>query len=265
MSFIPNTTPTPNWLYNGEMKKMNETELKVVLLVTRKTLGWFDPMTSERKIQDYISQSQFMKFTGQSNRPISKAIQSGVEHGWIIARNGQGELCDTPEKRARRKVWYQLGTVFTKKISGDLSTPDEELEENLVTKKTSSGDYLDTNLVTKGHSTKETKTKGFATEKSVADKEIAEVIDSFKGVNPSYQRLFGNTTERSAAARLIAEHGKDEVLGMTAILPQIVSQPYAPRVTTPYMLEKKMGEIQIFIQQEKNKKSQTKSKVTIIR
>jgi len=62
MSFIPNTTPTPNWLYNGEMKKMNETELKVVLLVTRKTLGWFDPMTSERKQQDYISQFQYINF-----------------------------------------------------------------------------------------------------------------------------------------------------------------------------------------------------------
>ena len=135
MSFIPNTTPTPNWLYNGEMQKMNETELKVVLLVTRKTLGWFDPLTSERKSQDYISQSQFMKYTGQGNKAISRAIQSCVEHGWIIAKNRNGDVCNTPSKRARRKVWYQLGSVFTKKISGVERTPD---------------------LVSKGHSTKET-------------------------------------------------------------------------------------------------------------
>jgi len=118
MSFIPNTPPTPNWLYNGEMKKINESELKVVLLVTRKTLGWFDPTTRERKAQDYISQSKFMEFTGQSNRAIATAIQVCVEHGWIIAKDRNGNTCNTPEKRARRKVWYQLGMVFTNKISG---------------------------------------------------------------------------------------------------------------------------------------------------
>ena len=49
MSFIPNTTPTPNWLYNGEMKKMTDTELRVVLIITRATLGWFDPIKKRRK------------------------------------------------------------------------------------------------------------------------------------------------------------------------------------------------------------------------
>lgn len=153
MSFIPNTTPTPNWLYNGEMKKMNETELKVVLLVTRKTLGWFDPMTTERKIQDYISQSQFEDFTGQSNRAIATAIQVCVEYGWIIARDKEGNLCDTPDKRARRKVWYQLGNVFIKKLSGEESSSEsgEHFSE--------SGEENDTNLVKKVHSTKETITK----------------------------------------------------------------------------------------------------------
>ena len=139
MSFIPNTTPTPNWLYNGEMKKMNESELKVVLLVTRKTLGWFDPVTSERKTQDYISQSQFMEFTGQSNRAIATAIQVCVEHGWIIAKDRNGSPCETSEKRRRRKVWYQLGTVFTHKISSEESS----LDVNLVNKTTQSSEQND--------------------------------------------------------------------------------------------------------------------------
>lgn len=156
MSFIPNTTPTPNWLYNGEMKKMNETELKVVLLVTRKTLGWFDPQTLERKAQDYISQSQFIEFTGQqSNTSIAKAIQSCVEHGWIVAKNRQGELCDTPEKRARRKIWYQLGNVFTKKLSGTESASDRKSG----THSGKAGTQNASHLVQKVDSTKETLTK----------------------------------------------------------------------------------------------------------
>ena len=169
MAFQPNTTPTPNWLYNGEMRKMNETELKVVLLVTRKTLGWFDPMTgNQRKEQDYISQSQFLEFTGQtSNTSIANAIQNCIKNGWIIAKNKEGIICDTPEKRARRKVWYQLGNVFIDKISGtesglDSGTEsglDEDDNEHLVQKMEASGTENGTHLVQKVDSTKETITK----------------------------------------------------------------------------------------------------------
>mgnify|MGYP001567446787 CR=1 FL=1 len=153
-SFIPNTTPTPNWVFS-EMKRMSETELKIVLLVTRKTLGWFDPMTSERKIQDYISQSKFMEFTGQSNRAISTGIQACVGHGWIIARDKSGNLCDLPEKRARRKIWYQLGAIFIHKTSNEESSSVTKSGELFA----KSGELNDTNLVKKVHSTKETLTK----------------------------------------------------------------------------------------------------------
>lgn len=157
MSFVPNTTPTPNWLYNGEMKKMNETELKVILLITRKTLGYFDPTTTGRKTQDYISQSQFIEFTGCQSRAIAKAIQSCVEHGWIIAKDKAGELCDKAEKRARRKVWYQLGSVFIDKLSGSQRKPESGFQRK--SEVASSGFLLDVNLVSKGNNTKETITK----------------------------------------------------------------------------------------------------------
>lgn len=126
------------------MKKMNETELKVVLLVTRKTLGWFDPMSRDRKIQDYISQSQFIEFTGQGNKAIARAIQSCVEHGWIIAKDKNGNICASSDKRARRRIWYQLGNIFTDKISSGVQMTPE------------SGVQKSTHLVSKGHSTKET-------------------------------------------------------------------------------------------------------------
>lgn len=135
------------------MRKMNETELKVVLLVTRKTLGWFDPMTHERKEQDYISQSQFMEFTGKKSAAIAYAIQSCVERGWIIARDRQGNLCDAPEKRTRRKIWYQLGDIFTNKISSS----ESEQDVNLVRISTLSGSESESNLVRKANSTKEKK------------------------------------------------------------------------------------------------------------
>jgi len=156
---IPNTTPTPNELYNGEMKKMNETELKVVLLVTRKTLGWYNPETKERKNQDFISQKQFIEFTGKSHTAISTAIQSCVEHGWIVAKIKKNILANTPELRRRNKVYYQLGSVFINKLSTQESCQDENLSNfsskstQLIGKSTQeSGQY-------KRNYTKETKQK----------------------------------------------------------------------------------------------------------
>ena len=77
---IPNTTPTPNELYNGEMRKMSDTELRVVLIVTRGTLGWeVDHRTGMRKQEDWISQKLLMEKSGKSNRAISTAVKSCVE------------------------------------------------------------------------------------------------------------------------------------------------------------------------------------------
>src|SRR3990167_47352 len=45
---------------------------------------------------------------------------------------------------------------------------------------------------------------------NVAKDEIAETIYLFKDVNPSYKKLFGNTTQRGAVSRLIKEHGDDK-------------------------------------------------------
>lgn len=36
---IPNTTQTPNIIFNGLMRKMNDTEFRIVMLVVRATLG----------------------------------------------------------------------------------------------------------------------------------------------------------------------------------------------------------------------------------
>jgi hypothetical protein len=88
-------------------------------------------------------------------------------------------------------------------------------------------------------------------------KQIDEIIDLFKHVNPSYKQLFGNTTERNVVARLLKEHGQEKLIAMVKILPEIIARPYAPRITTPYMFERKMGDLKIFIEQEKAKSKNT--------
>lgn len=145
---------------------MSETELKIVMVVSRKTLGWFNPLTLERKTQDYISQSQFKELTGKESAAIARAIQSSVEHGWIIAKDKAGILCDTPKKRERRKIWYQLGNISPVKTSGSQSEQDNQ--DNLVRLKRQSGSHLVVNLVRKANNTKETITKETITKDNAA-------------------------------------------------------------------------------------------------
>lgn len=79
----PNTTQTPNDLFEKCMKNMGEAELKVTLAVIRKTLGW-------HKDKDAISWSQIHEMTGLSRSSIQDGIAKAVEHGYIeIAGKGK--------------------------------------------------------------------------------------------------------------------------------------------------------------------------------
>ncbi len=130
---VPNTTPTPNELYNGEMKKMKDTELRVVLVVTRQTLGWIkDDDSGRRKEKDWISHQQLIDKTGRSGRAVSNAIESCIQNGWIEARNGDGEILDSPKKRSGNKIYYRLGEIFLEKTVNkeEKETPEESSEDD---------------------------------------------------------------------------------------------------------------------------------------
>lgn len=86
----------------------------------------------------------------------------------------------------------------------------------------------------------------------VPSQDIQSFIESFKTVNPSYERLFANKTERASASRLIKKFGINKMLSTTKALPEIIDKPYAPKITTPYELEKNLGKLIAFVNQNKN-------------
>ncbi len=112
---IPNTTPTPNELFNGEMRKMTDSELRVVMIVTRATFGWvIDREKGIRKEEDWISHTQMIEKSGKSSRAISYAIKGCIENNWIEARTKEGKLLDTADKRKKhgKRIFYRLGKRF---------------------------------------------------------------------------------------------------------------------------------------------------------
>ena len=71
MTYIPapNYTQIPNIILDYWMLKLKPIEIKVIMLICRKTFGW-------HKSEDSISKSQIIKLTGESATSIDRAIKT---------------------------------------------------------------------------------------------------------------------------------------------------------------------------------------------
>ena len=89
----PNYTQTPNDLFDNWLPKLKEIELKVLLVIMRKTFGW-------HKSRDQISLSQLEKFTGSDRKNILLAIDGLIEKG-LVKKEVEGE-------NGTQKTYYEL-------------------------------------------------------------------------------------------------------------------------------------------------------------
>jgi len=122
---------------------------------------------------------------------------------------------------------------------------------NEVVKKTKQGSFRKVNI--DNNTTIDNKTTDNTLSK---DKEIDinHFIDKFKLVNPSYEKLFGNKTQRKSIENLLDKLGPEKLEKLIDFLPAIFGKPYAPRITTPYQLEEKLGDLIAYIKAERSKK-----------
>lgn len=73
----PNHTQTPNSFFDEHLRQINSfPELKIVLAVIRKTLGW-------QKERDKISMSQLRELTGLKQQSVQRGIDLALEHEFI--------------------------------------------------------------------------------------------------------------------------------------------------------------------------------------
>ena len=84
---------------------------------------------------------------------------------------------------------------------------------------------------------------------------IPILIDLFKDVNPSYKKLFGNKTERKAITELVEQFGYEKIEATIKALPGVIAKPYAPKITTPYQLQRDLGKLIAFVNQERGRQS----------
>ena len=73
----PRFTMIPDVLLDQQLPDLGHAELKVLLVIMRKTYGW-------QKAADQISLSQLAQLTGLSRQSVSTATQTLEEHGYIL-------------------------------------------------------------------------------------------------------------------------------------------------------------------------------------
>jgi DNA-binding MarR family transcriptional regulator len=90
---------------------------------------------------------------------------------------------------------------------------------------------------------------------------VGEIIDLFKHVNPRYQELFKMKAQHRAVERMIIAHGFEKIEFAAKHLAQSNKVPFAPAITTPYELEKKLPKLVIYYQRKKAESDSSKKTI----
>ncbi len=83
---VPSHTQFPNIIIDNFMGKMTGAQIKVILAIARKTIGW-------HKVSDRISYSQLYKLTGLSTNAIKSGIKGLIEMNLISQEKTKFGYC----------------------------------------------------------------------------------------------------------------------------------------------------------------------------
>lgn len=214
-------------------------ELAVAIFIIRKTYGF-------QKTEDEISLTQFQKGLNRSRQTIITALKNlKLVNVAILAKKGNTKgLSNTWRINKYFETWKLVNMARLVQRNDKPS-----LTERL-------------NLVQTARHTKETtKETTKERESDFQSQEINSFINLFKEVNPNYETLFRNKTERGSAERLLKKFGSEKMVATLKKLPEIINLPYAPKITSPYQLERDLGKLLAFVEQNKTKINSKKTKI----
>lgn len=85
---------------------------------------------------------------------------------------------------------------------------------------------------------------------AVAVADLNDLIALFKPVNPNYERLFPNKTQRAALERMVDKFTYEKIEKAILGAVNVYGKKYAPQITTPLQLEEKMGKLIAYIKSQ---------------
>lgn len=106
---LKDTVPVPREILDAHMPNLTDCELRLILAVTRQTLGWRTP-AGDRKRREWISHSWLRRMTGRSGSCVSGATESLVAKGLIKVTDARGNLLHSRESRRRHRgrLYFEL-------------------------------------------------------------------------------------------------------------------------------------------------------------
>lgn len=203
---------------------MNGSELRILLFVVRKTYGF-------NKKQDRISLTQFQVGTGMNRSHVVETIKSLVHKSILLKEKSVYSI---------NKNWETW--VVHKRV------PSTQ-------KHTTSSTQKHTKSSTQKHTHKRKKdniTKDIAKTPDgvLQGKQWNDLIDLFKPINPMWEDIYKNKTERNALEAMVKKFGFEKMKSTLSALPNIVSRKYAPKITKPTELRRDFGKLIVFYKQE---------------
>lgn len=87
---IPNYCPVPNMVFDKWLPILSKSELKVLLIAIRKTLGWHKP-------KDKISVNDFVELTGLDRKSVRSALESLQNYDLMV--------CESEETNIDARCW----------------------------------------------------------------------------------------------------------------------------------------------------------------
>jgi len=108
MNYYIHTTQTPNILFDHLLKRLTNSELKILLTVIRKTVGQIDPNDSAKRMERaWISQKLFMLCCNLSGRAVSNAVSSLVSQNLLEVTNKKGTILSAKsQRRGASRLYY---------------------------------------------------------------------------------------------------------------------------------------------------------------
>lgn len=231
------------------MSNLSGNEMKVFVAVCSYADNNGECFPSRRALKD---------ITGISEKAITTAISNLEEKGWLVRENRKREDGSTTSNMYTIQLFapiergtgagYQVGMETP---SPKRSTPPPQKIGRALPK--NQGDInIPVNIPSKDKQLTSLATQALRDETNL-------VIELFKQVNPSYDQLFRNKTQRAAASRLLAKFGMPSMVKMLSTVEKTNGMPYAPVITTPVELERNGGRLKAFLTKHQTEKAVTRN------
>ena len=203
----------------------------------------------------FASEKLLCNKLGIGRKALKKSIDYLLEHGWIKfiglkQTNTKGGM--QPIKNYSIVDIWQMNNEFYKGVSERALHETKGVSERAVGGVQKNTKGVSERAIEEEPRLRRTINKNQLATQSVAGNEINTLIQLFEPVNPSYEKLFSNKTQRAALERLVKKHGMEKIHATLEAIPKIIVQRFAPRITTPLQLEDKLGELIAFYNQKKS-------------